>query len=137
MTIAENQSETSALELKVAKRLHPEDICVGDDIALSEVAYQYLSFHWCGADATILPPERPVRVTFLPPHGDNQPLKIKSVCLPFVLCETVNGKHKLYDVRQIQFVKLDSDFAQKVRDAFNEKKESKKKSKRKRKKKSD
>ena len=125
MTSARKQSETTNSKITVARKLHPEDISVGDDVALSEVSYQFPSFFWCGADHAILPPESQVRITFLPIE-EPQTLKVKSICLPFVLCTLADGKHQVYDVRQVQLVRLDRGFAQKVRDS-RKKKGSKKK----------
>lgn len=131
------QPEVEESQLKVSKKLHPEDIAIGDDVAISEVAYQYASFHWFGVDSTVLPPHEVVQLTFNP--GDmNEPLVIRSVCLPFVLCQQVDETHVVLDLRRTQLVRLDPFFARTVRKALkandttsNKKGKSKKKSKRK------
>jgi hypothetical protein len=135
MTIIDEQFETTTATLKCAKKLPAEDIAVGDFVALGEIGCQLPSFFWCGADTTMWPPDQPVHITFLP-FGDREPLKVKSVCLPFVLCELPNGKPKVHDVRQVQLLKLDHGFAQTVCEEFNKKKKNKKKKRKNRKKKS-
>lgn len=117
------QSNGRASERTAARKLHPEDICVGDDVALSEVVFQYPSYMWCGADTTMLPPDQKVQVTFLPWESP-QPLKVQSICLPFVLCKQVNGKSEMLDIRQVQLVRLDFEFASRARKALNSNKTS-------------
>lgn len=58
MEITREQFESTAVELKVARRLAAEDISVGDEVAVSEVSYQYPSFLWTGADTMMFPPDR-------------------------------------------------------------------------------
>lgn len=100
--------------LTTVRRLPPEDIRVGDDVALYEITYQVPSFLWCGADPVTLPTDRPVQLTYM--ACDNPtPLKVKGVCLPFVLCEAIDEVHHVYDVRQVQLVRLDERFASLVR----------------------
>ena len=120
-----NPSEIAGSELKVSRKLHPEDIVIGDQVAVSEVGYQCASFMWCGFDSTILPPDRVVSLTFYP-CVPNEPLTVQSVCLPFVLCEMINGDHVVHDVRQTQLVRLDQDFAGAVRCALKANEDSKK-----------
>ena len=123
-------SETSlhtneAAPLSVVRRLPPEDIRVGDDVALYEITCQVPSFMWCGADPITLPVDRPVRLTYL--ASDHQiPLKVKSICLPLVLCELPEKKHRVFDVRQVQLVRVDPEFATQVRKAFSSRKKVKK-----------
>lgn len=124
------QTELEDSQLKVSRRLHPEDIAIGDDVAVSEIAYQYASFMWFGVDSSILPPHETVQLTFFP-SGDHEPLTVKSVCLPFVLCERAEAQHLVIDLRQTQLVRLDKSFANSVRAALKSNDSIKKKSKRK------
>ena len=133
MSIANKQSDLGPAELKVARTLPSEDISVGDDVAISEIAYQYPSFLWPDADTTMLPPHQKVRITFQP-FEDYLPMKVKSICLPFVLCEMHNDKHQVLDIRQIQLVKLDPAFAKEVRKSLKSDTESTRKTTKKRRK---
>lgn len=103
-------------ELTVSKKLHPEDIVIGDAVAVSETVYQYISFSWCGVDTTRLPPEEVVKVPCL--SHDASPLIVQSVCLPYVLCKKFDGKHLIVDVRQNQLVRLNKAFARLARAAL-------------------
>ncbi len=109
--------ETTGAPCRVARRLPAEDIAAGDDVAASRVAYQFPSFCWCPADTSVFPPEQPVRIAFLP-FDESLPLKVQSVCLPFVLCHLPDGTPRIHDVRQVEFVRLDPEFAAAVRNAL-------------------
>ena len=116
------QSQSESLEsaavnsqLSVSKKIHPEDIRVGDDVAISEVLYQYPSYPWQGG-VTTLQAQESVDVTFLSPP-DATPMIVRAVCLPFVLCQTEPKQHRVYDVRQVQLVRLSKAFGKAFRDA--------------------
>ena len=90
--MSNNRSQSDSLEstfdagsMSVSQKVHPEDIQPGDDVAVSEVMYQYPSYPWQSCGATLQPTD-PVNVTFLPP-ADTEPMVVCSVCLPFVLCK--------------------------------------------------
>ena len=122
--------------LTAARKLHPEDISVGDAVTVGQVSYQFPSFVWCGVDQSILPADRIVRLVFLPTEFEL--LTVKSICVPFVFCKTLEGKHAVYDVRQVELMKLDQGFAATVREGRKQdtKADKTRKSKKKRKKKS-
>ena len=132
------QPELEKSRLKVSRKLHPEDIAIGDNVAVSEVAYQYAPYMWFGVDSSVLPPHEVVQLTYYP-NDSHEPLIVKSVCLPFVLCEQVDTVHVVFDLRQTQLARLDPTFATAVRKALkanvsnskSRKKSKKKKSKRK------
>lgn len=108
-----NSSDTDAqspAELTVAKPLHPEDITVGDDVAILFTSSQYPTFTWYGFDTSILPIEQPIAITYLP-YGDQEALVVQQICLPFVLCKTFDNRHRYLDVRQFQLARLDKSFA--------------------------
>ena len=124
------QAELEESQLKVSRKLHPEDIAIGDNVAISEVAYQYASFMWFGVDSSVLPPHDVVQLTFYP-YDSHEPLIVRSVCLPFVLCEQVNARHVVLDLRRTQLVRLDESFATTVRKALKANESSLKSKKRK------
>lgn len=131
-------------EFTVAKPLHPEDIVVGDDVAILFTSSQFPTYNWYGFDTSILPIDQPITITYLP-YGDQEALVVEQICLPFVLCKTFENRHRYLDVRQVQLARLDKAFAVAERWArkqdlkvatFENEKESKKKKRRKKKKKS-
>ena len=117
MSNVQSQTETLNSELKFARILHPEDISEGDDVALSRISYQFPTFLWCSADLAFASRDQKVDITFVP-SDEPRPYIVKSVCLPFVLCESEKGKHKVFDTRLVQLMKLDREFATSVRNAF-------------------
>lgn len=121
MKMMQTKTETADASLKVAKRLHPEDLQLGDFVAISEFSCEYLPFLWDGVDPIRLPPDKPVRLKFLA-CDDHQAQEVKSVCLPFVLCQQTDGSHIIHDVRSVQLTRLDSEYAKAVRKAFKPKK---------------
>lgn len=137
MSTSHPKSDSRTAELPASQKLHPEDLALGDDVVISEVCYQYPSYCWSTVDRTVLPPHLPVNITFMAP-GSHTPHKVKSICLPYVLCESVEGKHEVFDVRQVRMTRLDREFARLVRENHDAKsKKSNSKAKRKKEKKKD
>jgi hypothetical protein len=93
----------------LAKALAPEDIRRGDFVSLLNVTYELPSYFW-DADATTLPRDEPVRIRFVPECG-GVPLRVKSVCLPFVLVKTPQGERCTLDVRRCRLARLDRRYA--------------------------
>ncbi len=117
----------------VASCLSAEDIRVGDYLALLTVTYEYPSFLWCGIDTMVLPPREAVFVEFRPLPYD-MPLRVKSICLPFVFAKSPTGNHQVIDVRQHRLAKVDSEFAADVWKAEKSSRKDKRQRKKKRKK---
>jgi hypothetical protein len=101
----------SALACVVA----PEDVAVGDFIALLNEVAEVPSFYWPCADWR-LPHDQPVRIRFMPREA-GLPLKVKSLCLPFVLVKHPAGEMRTLDVRQCQLARLDRKYAVAARKA--------------------
>lgn len=103
------QSETPpGKATSLAKVLAPEDIHVGDYLAVLNVVYEWPSFFWC-SDSALEDRKKPVRIEFTPERG-GIPLKVKAVCLPFVMVSDPNGNHLPLDVRQHRVAKLATDY---------------------------
>jgi hypothetical protein len=96
---------TGTKDLKTAKVLAPEDVRAGDYVALLHVVGELPSFLWCGGIGTIRPDE-PVRVPFVPNDG-GVPLRVRSVCLPFILVKGPSGDARHLDVRRHRLARLD------------------------------
>ena len=95
-------------EIRTTKTIAPEDIRVGEHVAILKVSYEYLSFLWC-LDSTA-EKSVPVRVTFLPHRDIGQPLKVLAVCLPFVVVSKPNSCKLSIDVRGCQLGRLHEDY---------------------------
>lgn len=125
--------------LTVARTVYPEDLSVGDNVVVAEVTYEVGTFAWCGADLTVRPPEDPIRIPYRP-HDEHHPMTVKRVCLPYVLCKTLEKKHRVVDLRQVKLALVDPDFAEAVRVGYKadrkpKKRDGKKKSKKRKKRK--
>lgn len=93
----------------MAKALAPEDILVGDFVTLLHTITELPSCLWC-ADASTLPLDEPIRIKYLPLEA-GIPLKVKAVCLPFVLVKRPFGDRQTLDVRECRFARIDPQFA--------------------------
>jgi len=113
------RSSTCAHGLSVAKPLAPEDIRCGDYLAVLDETYEYPSFYW-DSDATLFPPHELIHLRFLP-RDETHPLKVVSVCLPFVLAKEPNGSHRTLDLRRTRVARLSRHFAARARKAFKKK----------------
>ena len=132
--IAKNKTELEESGLQSARRIHPEDLMIGDDIAITEVSYQYGTFAWCALDTFKYPADEVITLTYRA-TGDHFPQRVVSICLPFLLCEKIDGKHIIHDVRTLQLTRLESGFANAARGAYRTDKEAESNEKAKKKKK--
>jgi hypothetical protein len=99
-------------ETSLAASLAAEDVACGDYVAILSEVCELPSCFWC-SDATMLPPDEPVRIRFLS-HDGGTPLKVKAVCLPFVFVKSPSGTFQTLDVRRQQLAKLDRKYAAEV-----------------------
>lgn len=100
----------------LAKSLAPEEVRRGQFVAILHVIDELPSFLW-DADATLLPYDEPVRIRFVSPGG-GVPLKVKSVCLPFVLVKAPTGDNYTLDLRRYRLARLNRSYAQATWKAF-------------------
>ena len=77
-------------------------------LALHEIA-ELPSFYWC-ADAALHPRDELVRIRYIP-TCEAVPLKVKSVCLPFVLVKSPRGERQTLDLRKCRLARLDPAYA--------------------------
>jgi hypothetical protein len=108
METMETESDLPTLAACVA----PEDLKCGEFVAALNVVYEYPPFLWC-CDSAPVEPDETVRIQYRAPSAGT-PLKVKAICLPFVFVKLPNGTTQTMDVRQTQFVRLNSDYAQAV-----------------------
>ena len=111
--------------IQIAKQLAPEDIQVGDYVALLEITYQYPSFSW-DADPVTLPPHEPICIKW-ESHAGGFPSKVKAVCLPFVLLRSATGEIFSLDVRHARLARVDCKYARVAWRAFKRKRRKRKK----------
>lgn len=96
----------------LARSLAPEEVRQGDFVAVLQVTYEVPSFMW-RADSFQIPHDEPVRIQFMP-DGGGLPLKVRSICLPFVFVKDPDGNHRTLDVRKCRLARLHPDYAKVV-----------------------
>lgn len=101
---------------RLARSLAPEEVRAGMIVAVLHEIVEWPSWFW-DSDAALLPADQPVRIARVPnPAGT--PLRIKSLCLPFVLVEAPCGERKAIDVRTSKLALLSGRYASQSRKAF-------------------
>lgn len=99
----------------LAKPLAPEDIAVGDHVAVLSIVTQHLNFAALfGCDEAWNRRPDVLRIRWLPTDDLGTPMRVIRICLPFVLVEAVDGKSRTLDTRQVQLARLSDDFAKKA-----------------------
>ncbi len=105
------------ISLSVTSRLAPEDLRPGLDVVILSVTLEYPSFLWL--DGASSSREETVRIPYL--HSLGTPLRIKAVCLPFLLVRSPSGRHRTLDIRRVQLGRIDPEFAKAVRKSRRQK----------------
>ena len=95
----------------IAASVAPEDLKCGDFVAVQNEVIEFPSFFWCET----VPSQRDemVRLRFLP-AGSGTPLKVKTICLPFVFVKSPFGQCETLDIRRVQLVRLKKHYAKMV-----------------------
>jgi hypothetical protein len=106
----------SAAGATLAKALAPEEIRAGDYVTLLHIVAEVPSFFWF-SECWNLPPNQPVRIRFTS-ATDGAPLKVESLCLPFVLVKNAAGDKTTLDVRKCQLARLDRTYAKQAWKAY-------------------
>ena len=99
----------------LAKTLAPEEVRVGDFVAVLQEEYEYPEFMW--SCDTSYNQDAIVRVR-LRPGAPCDPLRVKAVCLPFVLVKPPKGRARTLDVRAVRRARLDPSYAKFARKAL-------------------
>ena len=96
----------------IAERIAGEDINRGEYITTFNAVIELPSYLWCCSSFS-LTPEEPIRFRYVP-NDAGTPLKVLSVCLPFVYAQDVQGVIVTIDTRHRQVVRLDRKCARRV-----------------------
>jgi hypothetical protein len=109
-------TSTAAVEATLAKALAPEDIRPGDFVTPLFTITELPSFWWSGESWNI-PHDQPVRIR-LTYNCDGMPMRVKSVCLPFVLTKSPAGEQNTIDLRKCQVARLGHGYAKRAWKAY-------------------
>lgn len=107
----------------IAKLLAPEDVSVGDFVAVLSVEHEYpwVSYYF---EPPMAGQEEVVRVR-LRPCRPCAPMRVEAICLPFIFVRTATGDTQTIDVRAMRLAKLSPKYAKYVRKAMQAKKRKK------------
>jgi hypothetical protein len=94
------------------ERLAPEDLEEGDFVTVLRAVHEVPSFFWC-ADSMSRPPEKPIEYEYTPAHAGT-PLRIESVCLPFLFVKHPDGSYSTIDIRRTQLARMPRGYAKLV-----------------------
>jgi hypothetical protein len=111
-TSAEPQCRTT-----VAATVAGEDVSCGDYLTLLSTMCEMPSLMW---DDAMLPPNELVRLRVVPADA-GVPLKVFSICLPFVYAKTAAREVRTLDLRRQQVARLDPAAAKEVWGALKQK----------------
>jgi hypothetical protein len=100
----------------LVKPLAPEELHRDQYVTVLDEIAEVPSFYWC-ADAALLPPGQAVRIRLLSDWG-GLPLRVRRVCLPFVLVKQPCGARRTLDVRKCRLAKLGKPYAREAWRAF-------------------
>ena len=98
-------------DIAISKTLAPEDVKPGDFVAVLSESCELINFF------ALIDPlmRRPLVVRAdLTPCDAGAPLRVVSVCLPFVLVEDGEEKARTLDVRRQSLVRLDEEYARRA-----------------------
>jgi hypothetical protein len=90
--------------LELSRIVAPEDLRIGDCIAILSAAEEIVSYG-CDCSQAMLP----VRIVWMCGSGD--PLRVEAICLPFVLVVSPSGEHSTLDIRRSRLVRLSARYA--------------------------
>jgi hypothetical protein len=100
-------------EMTLAATVAGEDLRVGHDVALLNETFEFPSFLWDCSGPT-LRPQDVVRIECRA-RDAGTPQRVRGICLPFVFLEAPDGGHRTIDLRRVQLVRLDREYARMVR----------------------
>ena len=98
--------ETNTLSRRVRS---PEDIQIGDFIAVTHTRYELLPGPFDPAPVGRESVE-PLRVTMIPPNA-GEPLKVVAISLPFVMAESHDDRRFAIDTRQHVLTRVSTEYA--------------------------
>lgn len=116
----------------IARTVAPEDIAPGAYVTILHVIDEFLPLVLDSNDASWRSVQ-PLRVRWLP-CGEHAPMKVKSVCLPFVFARLPDGRHRTLDVRQHQLAEVSDAYGRSVFDAARDQRKRRRVKKRRKKK---
>lgn len=113
-----------AADTTLAKVLAPEDVRVGDYVAVLDEIYEFPAIAWL-SDPPLSNQDEVIQVR-LRPREATSPLCVVDACLPYVFVKSPRGKPKTLDLRSCRLARLDRHYAKRVWKELNTKPKKKK-----------
>ena len=110
------KARPTAAKATLVRMLAPEDIQPGDYVTPLSTLAEVPSYWWCGDDWS-LPRDRPVYIRFIT-GCDGAPLRVKSICVPFILVKQPDGQSLTLDLRKCQLARLDRKYGRRAWKAY-------------------
>ena len=110
----------------------PEDIQIGDYVVRTHRRYQLVP---CNVERSVTGEAIEPIILYAWPYDAGEPLKVRAVCLPFVMTENQYGSREAVDTRQDVLMKVSKAYAKAAKPEPEKKKKKKKKGKGKKRKK--
>lgn len=92
----------------ISRPVAAEDLRPGEYVAILRTVNEWMPL-FCDGEAWKERTE-PRRMLWLPDDDQLDPMKIVSICLPFVLVTKADGKHRTIDARQVRLARLPKSF---------------------------
>lgn len=92
-----------------ARTIGPEDLQRGDYVSVLNEIVEVPLCCWLDPPAN-RPPEEPIRIRMMACDAGT-PLKVQAVCLPFVFVRHADGRTESLDVRRVQLVGINRNYA--------------------------
>jgi hypothetical protein len=96
--------------LSLARPLAPEDIRRGTYVAVLMAVVEFFPY-WQDEPWQ---PAKVRRIDLLPGEGGGTPLRVKEVCLPYILVEHPGGTHRTLDVRRFRLGQLSERYGERA-----------------------
>lgn len=96
----------------LAKPLAPEDVRLGDYVAILDEEYEYPAIVWY-CEPPMGREQELIRVRVRPSETGG-PLRVIDACLPFVFVKPPKGEGRTLDLRAVRLARLNRDYARRV-----------------------
>ena len=94
----------AAPQATLAHTLAPEEIRPRDTVAVLYEIVEFPSWYWC-EESVLASRSETVLIRYVP-REDPIPMRVRSVCLPYVLIEQPCGSQRTLDIRRCRLARL-------------------------------